>query len=84
MVDPFRPKSKPFRRKRVSEGKDWKPTRFPYRNDPDYGPYCKACKKRHPWDKVVMRFELRQGVFHILMYCPTYGDMIEDKELRRA
>jgi len=30
------------------------------------------------------RTELRQGQFHILWYCKTYGDVLKDQPLRRT
>jgi hypothetical protein len=71
--------SKQYRRKRKYQGADWTPEN--HNALAGNGIWCPACRTRHGYKtkQLVLNYEKRSGVWHLLWICTKTGDVIKDE-----
>jgi DNA-directed RNA polymerase subunit RPC12/RpoP len=77
--------TKPFRRVRKHIGETWRPRASKAITEP--GIWCPSCQSRHAYKSkktLGATFEKRQGVWHILWFCKSTGNVLKDEGVQNG
>jgi hypothetical protein len=68
---------RPFRRKKKMGGAEHLQSfEHGFRDDPTTGHWCKACKLRHPWKKMLLSHVKDGAAWKQMWLCPETGNVI--------